>query len=797
MCLLTHTTLNIFLIDCIHITKFLYSPPMILKKRLLKVAVLAAFILIFNLFSFAQLAEVRGFVYDKSTGEPIIYTNVVIKELVMGKATDVNGFYVINRLKPGTYTVLCWSIGYDTAKATINLTPGKIQNLNLYLKPKTQDLSEVTISADKQKAKETVNISTNVITQKELKQLPTFGGEPDLVQYLQVLPGVTFSGDQGGQLYIRGGPPVMNKVLLDGIIIYNPFHSIGLFSVFDADLIRNADVSAGGFNAEYGGRIGGVIDVNTREGNKKEFSGKISANPITAKVLIEGPISKFSEGGASSSYVLSYKTSYLNQTAPLFYNYADPKNGLPYSFNDIYGKFSFIGPNGSRVNIFGFNFMDNADFNLTKYNWGNIGLGGNIQVIPDGSSTIINASVGYSRYVMNQREQFDNLPRQSGINSFNTSVVLTNYIGKDDIKYGLEVVGFSTDYNYLNAAGRRLEQVDNSTEIHGWAKYKKVWGRMVIEPGVRFVSYSSLAERSFEPRLGLKYNVTDWLRTKVAAGVYSQNLMAAVSDQDVVNLFYGFLSSPDNVHPNRSTEKYNRQTAEHIAWGFEVDLSRNLELNVEAFYKNFSQITNINRDKIFDNTPENQSRPFYQRADIIAETGNAYGADARLKYENKGTYIWAVYSLTFVNRNDGRRDYFPHFDRRHNFNLVYTYSFGKQKSYNLNTRWNFGSGFPFTQTQGFYEVLNFSGGVSTNIARQNGDLGVYFTDVNTGRLPYFHRLDISLSKKIALKNKSAITITAAATNVYNRANIFYFDRLNYQRIDQLPIMPTLGFNYAF
>lgn len=129
--------------------------------------------------------------------------------------------------------------------------------------------------------------------------------------------------------------------------------------------------------------------------------------------------------------------------------------------------------------------------------------------------------------------------------------------------------------------------------------------------------------------------------------------------------------------------------------------------------------------------------------------------------------------------------------------MVYTYAFGNQKSYNLNTRWNFGSGFPFTQTQGFYEVLNFSGGVSTDIVRQNGTLGIYFTDVNTGRLPYFHRLDISLSKKIALKNKSLLTITAAATNVYNRANIFYFDRINYQRIDQLPIIPTLGFNYAF
>lgn len=744
-----------------------------------------------NNLTYSQTAEVRGFVYDKETGEPIIYTNVVVKELMIAKTTDVNGFYTLTRLKPGNYTLLCWNIGYDTAKVKVTLTNDKITSANLYLKPKNLNFEEVTITADKQRAKENVSISTNIITQKELKSLPTFGGEPDLVQYLQVLPGVNFSGDQGGQLYIRGGPPVMNKVLLDGLIIYNPFHSIGLFSVFDADLIRNADVSAGGFNAEYGGRIGGIIDVNTREGNKTHFSGKIASNPITSKILLEGPLSKFSEGGSSASYALSYKTSYLNQTSKSVYSYADKTYGLPYSFNDLYGKFSYISPNGSRVNLFGFNFMDDAAFRVTKYNWNSYGVGGNMQIIPDGSSTLINLALGYSAYSMNQIEE-DNLPRQSNINSFNSSVTFTNYIGKDDIKYGLEIVGFSTNFNYLNSVGRKLEQTDNTTEIHGWAKYKKVVGRWVIEPGFRLISYSSLSERSFEPRLGAKYNLNSFMRLKAAGGMYSQNLMGAVSDQDVVNLFYGFLSSPDEVNSS-----YTRQTAEHATLGLEMDLGKYITLNVETFFKNFSQITNINRDKIFDNNEQNQIQPYYLRADVIKETGNAYGADASLKYEYKDLYVWAVYSITFVNRNDGRRDYFPHFDRRHNTNLVLTYNFGDKKLWNINTRWNFGSGFPFTQTQGFYEVLNFSQGVSTNINRQNGSLGVYYTDVNTGRLPYFHRLDFSITKKFPLKGRKMFTVTAAATNVYNRENIFYFDRLNYTRINQLPVMPTLGFNYTF
>jgi hypothetical protein len=272
---------------------------------------LAAICLLTITSALAQTGEVRGFVYDKKTGEPLIFTTVFIQELMTGKQTDINGFYALSKLKEGYYTLKCAVIGYDTAVAKITISSGKITTQNLYAVAAAVQMEEATIVGDRQKARNDVKISVNTITQKELKQLPAFGGEPDLAQYLQVLPGVVFSGDQGGQLYIRGGTPVHNKVLLDGMIIYNPFHSIGLFSVFDADVIRSADVYAGGFGAQYGGRIGAIIDVNTREGNKTRFGGKVSASPISSKILFEGPISKFTEGGASASYILSYKNSYL------------------------------------------------------------------------------------------------------------------------------------------------------------------------------------------------------------------------------------------------------------------------------------------------------------------------------------------------------------------------------------------------------------------------------------------------------------------------------------------------------
>ncbi len=754
--------------------------------------VLAAICLLTITSALAQTGEVRGFIYDKKTGEPLIFTTIYIPELQIGKTTDINGFYALSKIKPGAYTLKCSALGYDSAAVKITITANKITNQNLFVKQLSVMMEEATIVADRQKARNDVKISVNTITQKELKQLPSFGGEPDLAQYLQVLPGVVFSGDQGGQLYIRGGTPVQNKVLLDGMIIYNPFHSIGLFSVFDADIIRSADVYAGGFGAEYGGRVGAIIDINTREGKKNQFGGKVSVSPISSKILLEGPMSKFNESGASSSYIISYKNSYLNKTAPALYSYAG-KDGLPFSFSDLYAKASFISSSGSKLNLFGFDFRDNVDYPQTQYNWTSSGGGANFNIVPEGS-TIINGALGYSQYKMNQNES-DSKPRESSINGFNININFSHFIGRDDIKYGIEMNGFSTDYNYTNTYGRELKQEEFTTELSGFFRYKKNIGRLVIEPGLRIQAYASLSETTVEPRLAAKYNVTDKIRLKAAGGFYTQNLISAVNDQDVVNLFYGFLSGPDNLPRTFNGQAVNSalQKAWHYGAGVEFDLGQHQEINIEGFYKDFNQLSNINRDKLYDE--DYLSKPEYLRSDYAREVGSSYGMDFRYKYEFKKIYIWAVYSLTYVTRDDGRRTYMPHFDRRHNINLVATYSFDKKRTWKLNTRWNYGSGFPFTQTQGNYEKYDeLKGG---DRLTQNGQIGTYYTDINTGRLPSFHRLDMSLSKKMTLKKNQTITVTASATNVYNRENIFYFDRKNLTRINQLPIIPTVGINYSF
>ena len=227
------------------------------------------------------------------------------------------------------------------------------------------------------------------------------------------------------------------------------------------------------------------------------------------------------------------------------------------------------------------------------------------------------------------------------------------------------------------------------------------------------------------------------------------------------------------------------------------DLPWNLSLNAEAYIKEFNQLTNINRDKLFEDVAANQDEPELLRVDYIVEEGTAKGVDVTLKYDNKRYYFWAVYSLGYVTRRDEYREYVPHFDRRHNVNLVGSYTFGKGLDWQVDARWNMGSGFPFTKTQGFYEYLDFTGGISADPTTDAGLLGILYGPINEGRLPYYHRLDLSLKKTFAIGKNSNLDANASVINVYNRSNVFYVDRVTGERVDQLPILPAIGATLTF
>ena len=771
----------------------------------IRTLIVFAFLLLLGIASQAQDNNVKGFVYEKATGEPMMFCNVYLKGTTYGASTDINGFFNITKIPDGDYLILVTNLGYDTISEKLSLRNNQVINKKYYLDESSVVLSAVNITADKIEARTETKTSVVNVTPKVITRIPTMGGQADLAQYLQVIPGVIFTGDQGGQLYIRGGSPIQNKVLLDGMVVYNPFHSIGLFSVFDTDIIRNAEIYTGGFGAEYGGRISSVMDITTRDGNKKRLAGKVGASTFGAKVMLEGPLKKAKNpDDMTASFIISAKNSYLDKTSLNVYKPILKGDELPYTYNDIYGKISLNSTNGSKINFFGFNFTDDVINykSISNFGWDSYGGGVNFVVIPGKSPTMIEGNVAYSDYTA-RLEEVNNPNRMSSINGFNAGFAFTYFLGKNTLKYGIEMLGFKTVFDYFKSNGIHISQVDNTTELGAYVKYKAQFDKLILEPSFRLQAYASLSEMSPEPRLAIKYNVTDWFRIKAAGGFYSQNLVAANSDRDVVNLFYGFLSGQTNMPSKFDGEEVTTklQKAIHYIVGTEFDVVNNLTLNVEGYYKDFRQLTSMNRNQKYSDNDAPLGTPELLRKDFMIEKGRAYGLDVSLKYENMRWYLWGAYSLGYVNKDyedvDGKvHTYRTHYDRRHNMNLMATYTAGSKHQWEISARWNFGTGFPFTKVSAFYEKLPYDN-IYFDPYTESGYLGIIYDELNTGQLPTYHRLDIDVKRKFYFTENVILEADFSVTNVYDRQNIFYIDIVSTEFIYQLPLMPSIGLTLSF
>lgn len=760
---------------------------------------------LFPHIAFSQ-GTIRGTLFDDQNGEAIPYANIMLEGTQIGATTDLNGFFLINRIPNGNYTLLVRYIGYEDFRTEVKITNGTTVIKNIKLKPTSFTASEVVITSNKiQERKVQTQVSVEKLTASQIQQMPSIGGQADLAQYMQVLPGVNSTGDQGGQLYIRGGSMIQNLCLLDGMVVYNPFHSIGLYSIFETDIILNADIYTGGFGAEYGGRLSSVMDISTRDGNKKRHSGKIGLNTFGASLILEGPLKRETDASPHSiTYLISTKNSYLSKSSSIFYPYID--GGLPFDFLDLYGKLSINSGSGSKINFFGFRFDDKVlgYHSIADYNWLNYGLGTKFVLVP-GSSSILEGGVAYSDYAISLSDG-TNTSKYSRINGFNMSLDITNFMGNNKLKYGLSMEGFSTDYVFTNQYNIKQEQKEPTTNISIYATYKITNDKYLLEPGLRYIYYNSLNEGSIEPRVAGKYNMNEKMRIKFAGGLYSQIFLDARSDNDVVNLFNGFLTGSGAL--NKPSEFMGKpitscvQKAQHFVLGWEYDITSHLIFNSELYFKNFSQLLNSNRNKMFDRSDPAYGpngiyeKPEYYLTDFIIESGKAYGCDLSICYDAGQLYLWATYSLGQVKRTDEIHTYTPHYDRRHTINLLATYRPEGHNEWEFSGRWSYGSGFPFTQTQGAYENLIFNS-IDNNYITQNGDFGVHYAELYGGRLPNYHRLDLGVKRKFSIGSRSLLEISLSATNVYNRNNIFYFDRLTFNRIDQLPIMASFGINFSF
>jgi hypothetical protein len=768
-------------------------------------------ILTFFGFGFSQEYTIRGFVYDKSNGEPISDLKVKLlrsdSTITAQAMTNVSGFFAIPKLSKAKYILKIDDFKYALTFQNIELLDKKyINDVRFDLSPpdKSVELGTVTILARKEKTQ--IDNGKITLGKKELEKIPSYGAENDIVGGISITPGVITTGDQGGQLYVRGGTPIQNKILLDGMTIYSPFHSIGFFSVFETELVKSMDIYTGGFDSRYGGRISSVMDITYRDGNKQKFGGKVSASPFLAKLVLEGPLGKKNgENPRAGSYIFSVKHSLLDYTSKSLYPKVNDGNGLPFNFTDLYGKITFSSDGGSKFSAFGFHNQDSVSYDVANLSWQASGGGVNFLLVPSGSPIFIRGHVNGSNYQTTFAE-VEQQPRFSKIGGFDLGFDFSYFMKNEgEMNYGFNLNGFNTKFVTFNEAKTKIEAENFTTEIGTYYNFKKVTRRWVFQIGLRGQFYASLATLSPEPRLGLKYNATENLRFKFSGGRYSQNFTSASSDKDVVNLFNGLLSAPTNVQEefvnefnNVKKAKNGLQYAWHAILGAEYDLGKSITFNLEGYYKYFSQLSNINQNKLYADIAQFDNIADVFKKDFIIESGQSFGFDVLAKYNKDRIFLWGVYSFGYNTRWDGFQSYFPVFDRRHNINIVASYTFGKKKNIEANLRWNLGSGLPFTPTAGNYQAETFSGGLTTDYVTNNPSaISTILGGFNSQRLPYYHRLDLTVKKQFNFKNKDVLELVASVTNAYNRNNIFYVNRTTLKKIYQFPILPSFGLSYKF
>jgi len=232
---------------------------------------------------------INGFVRNADDGESLPYANVFLQDTDLGAMTNEKGYYVIHHIPPGSYTLVFSMIGFKKIEKKVTIAPGQQLTVDAALQINVIEMNEIVKTAARERFEREVEISTTSLNARQITSVPMLA-EADLFRTLQLLPGVVSRSDFSSQLYVRGGSPDQNLVLLDGVTVYNPFHLGGVFSTFNVDAIKDVEFMTGGFPAEYGGRLSSVLKITNREGNSRRFAGKGNISLLSAKSTIEGPI---------------------------------------------------------------------------------------------------------------------------------------------------------------------------------------------------------------------------------------------------------------------------------------------------------------------------------------------------------------------------------------------------------------------------------------------------------------------------------------------------------------------------
>ncbi|KAB2907985.1 MAG: TonB-dependent receptor [Ignavibacteriales bacterium] len=727
-------------------------------------------IFLFNLLMVSYLfsqstGTLRGFVTDSTHGGSVISANIRIESEKKGASSDIQGYYFIPGIKPGVKTVIVSNIGYVTKELQVTITPEKITQLNIALVPSSLTLDEVSITGTRRPELTDPSISIEQIPLEQIKSVPA-GVEADMLRALKISPGVTSTGDITARYYVRGGGSDQNAVMVNGAVLYNPFHALGLFSVVDPEMIKMLEFFKGGFTSEWGGRLSSILNVVTRDGNKNRFVGTAAASSMSGKVSVEGPI----PGG---SFLVTGRKSYRPEAVQKFLN----NRAAPFDFYDLSFKLNYSNPEFYENGWFTFHgfFSDdkieNNDPTKEDYKFNNSTLGMNwYQVWASPLSS--NMSFTYTTFV---GEVMPNLttskPRKNVVTDFSSNWDFT-YIfeSRDELWAGFYNKILNTELKLTNLFGSKTEIDKRGLDMVAYLKYKVLRHETVkIDIGTRLNIASASEQKPFflEPRFNITWTPAPILAIRLGIGRFSQNLVTLSNEEELISIFEPWVVVPDYLKPAQAT---------HFIVGADYYFTEWLKFSLEAYYKDIVNLVDINELKYTNLDP-----------DFVQADGRSYGVDFAFDISRQNYFFKGSYSLGYSFKSKGGFEFPPRYDTRHSINLQAGWIF--YDGWQINAVWRFSTGLPFTGIAGYYDKWNIPDPWSQWYAIGQYDPAFLYGARNAQRLPSYHRLDISLSKSFRLFF-TKIDLDVSLLNVYDRHNIFYFVRDTGERVDMLPFLPS-------
>lgn len=761
-----------------------------------------------------QTVTISGYIQDHDTGENLIGATVYSLNDQLGTTTNYYGYFSLT-LPAGTKEIIVSYVGYEEYRFTEELK----SNVTKTIKLKTDlVLEEVVVTGEPEMAERT-QMSTINLSTRDIKALPALLGEVDVLKTVQLMPGVQSGNEGSSGIYVRGGGPDQNLILLDGVPVYNASHLFGFFSVFNADAINNVNVIKGGFPARYGGRLSSVIDISMKEGNNQSFHGEGSIGLVSSKLTLEGPV--FSD---KTSFIVSGRRTYIDALAsPIIKAASQGTTRAGYYFYDLNAKVNHRFSDNDRVYVSAYTgldkgfsrfsesyFSDNQEYEFEEYaglDWGNLTTAVRWNHV-FGPKLFGNLSATYSKYEFDVRSEYSEDVDENG------SVVredekiryfsgIRDYAFRMDFDYDPTPnhaikAGISTTHHRFNPGVLALNSTIQSDTTLGATRRDaleyfayveddyKVNEKLKVNMGLHYSGFNvdRTSYHSLQPRLSGRYLLSSGFSAK-ASYVRMAQFIHLLTNSGVGLPTDLWVPSTGQIKP---------QTAEQVAIGLARNYDNGIEISLEVYDKKMDNLIAYKEGASYlslDNSWEDR---------ITIGQGRSRGIELFVGKKKGKLTGWVGYTLSKTTRqfdelNEGKE--FPYrYDRRHDVSIASVYQI--KKGVEISGAWVYGTGNAITLPIGRYL------GTSPNAGGFSGSEVQIYDGRNGFRTRAYHRLDLSISWTKDKGKKGTRTWSLGAYNTYSRANPFFvnvsYDRRGNKKFIQyslFPFIPSVRYSFKF